>query len=279
MVTATSAHQHHDDHVQDHQAADVAHAASGFTDYPTYRVNQLPALQGKFDPLDAWNGRVFGRIKSESLNDGLAFSLVPRDEKADKVYAIVFVNNHTATTPRPTIEDLIHGKRNTTPELSVQLRGPILMGLGKIEGIEGVRPGTTAQERAEKVAKLIDINPRVGNLVGKYEAALDVRPGEHINFLNSISIKARHLPDVIRDLSNANNTNGNQHVGALRMAQVLEATMRQFEYDGILPPSGSNDVISIDRFKANKPGTVTGADKSQRQELPAVVSDDDEPPF
>ena len=278
-------HAHHAQPVEEAPTADAATEATTratattprFTDFPTFSAQELPTLARKYDAVEAWNARVYGRVLSERKNDGLAFAYTPKGETEEKVFATTYINNNTAAEKRPTLNQMIAGKVENGPvELSVQLRGKILGGLGGLFDFAGVKPGMTQEDRTAAISKLSEQNPRIGNLVSKYGAILDVGEGTDMNFLNNVSIKAKHIPDVIRDLAAANNSKNNQHVGALRVAQVLEATLRQFERDGLLPKiTTSDDAIAVDRYRQE-----TAAPAAAGHMKPTAGHQiDEEPPF
>ena len=252
-----------------------------FKDYRTYTSRELPSLSGKFDALTARNIHVFGRLVSDRGNDGIAFSVVPEGTREDKVIATVYVNNKTSGAARPNINKIIQGEFPAPPELSIQIRGAILNGLGLLGEFKGIPPRATESERDAAVKILTDSNPRVGNLVARYGAVLDVSQGEFRSFLNNLSVKAHHLPGVIRDLSASNTSNNTQHLGAFRLAQVLEATLRQFEHDGLIPSSGVKDSIAKDRYvqdrQANAAPQVNVTQVVNQDQTHPVH--DDEPPF
>lgn len=266
-------------------AAPAAKTQVHFDDLPTYHSSQLPTGGGKFDPLHAWNARIYGRLVSDSGNDGLAFSYNKPESHEELVFATVYANNKTLGQRRPSMQQLIKGTapEARAPELKVQVRGKILATVGGIGEFAGIKPQATAAERDAAVAELIEANPRLGNLVAKYGAVLDTAAGDTVRFLNTIQLPVKHLPAAIRDLSDSNGKTGKQHVGALRLAQVLEATMRMFENDKIIPKTAVDDKpIAVDRFAAElqakkaADGTAGGAARP----APAVaVAGDEEPPF
>lgn len=255
------------------------HRQVRFTDLPTYYTSELPTVTGKFDALHAWNAKVFGRLVSDSGNDGLAFSYQKPESREDLVFATVFANNRTLGQRRPSMQQLIAGTAPEArqPELKIQVRGKILATIGGIGEFEGIAPTATEADRDAAVSELLKVNPHLGNLVGKYNAVLDTSAGEQIRFLNSLQIPVKHLPEVIRDLSNANGGTGKQHVGAFRLAQVLEASMRKFEADRIIPEvSVDKKPIAVDRFAAELAKKKESAPAASPR---AAQQGDDEPPF
>ena len=290
MTTARTAHRTANEEQSDQRAATEKDQVASTTteqlaELQTLHSSQLPDLRTKYDPMDAWNARIFSRLVSDRGNAGLAFSMVPANTSEEKVFATIFVNNKTRIAPRPLLQQVIDGPTAAPApapqEHSVQLRGKILWGFGAVGEFDGIKPGVSEEERAQVVQSLITTNPKLGNLVGKYGATLDVHAGDNMNFLNSVMIKAKHLPDVIRDLSNANGNTGKQSVGCFRLAMVLEAAMRQFERDGLIPASGVAGPIAVDRFKQERAASAAAsATQARTGAAPRATSTvDDEPPF
>jgi len=232
------------------------------------RLSTLPAFGGRYDPVKNATTKVFGPVMSESGNCGWAFSTPVSG--AEKVVAVVLVNNATAAASRkPTVEAIARGENPKPAEPRILVRGAILQGLGVLGAFDGIDRRATPEERAEKIALLRNENAKLANLVENHGAILDVYRGEQHSFLNSVTIPVGHLPAVIKDLCNTNTARNTPHAGATRLAFTIDAARVLLQQENLIPKLADGP-LAENRYK---PATPAAA--------PAVHTEpeEDEPPF
>jgi hypothetical protein len=225
-------------------------------------VNTRPYFTGRYDPVACYrNNVVEDLVVSERGNAGVCFTTPVGAE--EHVTALVYVNDYTTKSAATDARAILNGGAVDT-ELRVMIRGSMLEGLGSIGEFHGISSRMEPDAYAAALALIQRVNPRVADLIERHKAGVAVWVGDEVHLIDSIVLPLKEVPGAVVDLAAANNSKGNQHAGALRVAETLEVACRMLEKAGRIPQGTMPaEVLAVNRWKT-KAGQEAVA-KSRRE--------------